>query len=499
MRSAVLERPRHSMPFLYALQDDDSTEISDIETTESITSNSLQLGEPEGESNSTLEEVLSAAGLTVSTKANTLTNTPQDKEMEKCDNHYPTAASKKRKTVWEHYARTRSHAPKTNGVPSRQQLQKWERELRAEEQALAAQEQGLINTPNVDQLSRIVEDELRYTFDTGRTANSPNQPQARPPSRRDVSSPSVLPQTEQSLSSTAGTAGFVDTSGMSKVVSHYSYSAFCTITPSPVPAVASFSDTPWAPTKRPERVLPINIDLLNYRARVAQGRKNYTEAVRLWELAVMLDPLDGRGWLGLARHELNSHGGTRSVEKAREIFKAAVRACPFNPYLLQGLGVLEEREGDLPRAMELFKEATKCDPLHTASWIARGRLEKRLRRVPAARDCFQRAVDAEPDSYYAWHCWAMLEAELRNFQDARLLFQRSLDANPRNAATFQAWGNMEARQVRNSRFARIIQYLISKSQRSYHFVSICSLLHAIEAKVRRSNKAFRGWPSRAAT
>ena len=119
MRSAVLERPRHSMPFLYALQDDDSTEISDIETTESITSNSLQLGEPEGESNSTLEEVLSAAGLTVSTKANTLTNTPQDKEMEKCDNHYPTAASKKRKTVWEHYARTRNHAPKTNGITIR--------------------------------------------------------------------------------------------------------------------------------------------------------------------------------------------------------------------------------------------------------------------------------------------------------------------------------------------------------------------------------------------
>ena len=80
----------------------------------------------------------------------------------------------------------------------------------------------------------------------------------------------------------------------------------------------------------------------------------------------------------------------------------------FNPYLLQGFGVLEEREGDLPRAMELYKEATARDPSHTASWIAGGRLEKRLRRVQAARDRYQRAVEAEPDLYYACtagQCW----------------------------------------------------------------------------------------------
>ena len=212
----------------------------------------------------------------------------------------------------------------------------------------------------------------------------------------------------------------------------------------PAPQFRAASDPLPGPRSAPP--LPINIDLLNWRARQAQGRRAFGDAVKLYERAIFLDPLDGRAWLGLARHELNTGGkGRGNVERARDVFKEGIKACPDNAHLLQGLGSLEERAGDLPLAMTLYQQATFVDSKHAASWVSRGRLENRLKRVDRARACFRRAIEVAPQSYYAWHCWAMLEADARNLREARELFQRALDANARNAATYQAWGVLEAK------------------------------------------------------
>lgn len=212
----------------------------------------------------------------------------------------------------------------------------------------------------------------------------------------------------------------------------------------PPPQYRAASDPLPGPRSAPP--LPVNIDLLNWRARQAQGRRAFGDAVKLYERAIFLDPLDGRAWLGLARHELNTGGkGRGNLERARDVFKEGIKACPENAHLLQGLGSLEERAGDLPLAMTLYQQATFVDSKHAASWVSRGRLENRLKRVDRARACFRRAIEVAPQSYYAWHCWAMLEADARNLREARELFQRALDANARNAATYQAWGVLEAK------------------------------------------------------
>lgn len=191
------------------------------------------------------------------------------------------------------------------------------------------------------------------------------------------------------------------------------------------------------------RPLKVNLDLLNYHAKVARRRRQYVEAQRLWHAAVELDPFDGRAWLALARHEMVV---LKNPARAREIFQNALQACPRNPYLLQALGVLEEKQGDLTAARRLFAEATRADASHVASWIARGQLEAKLRHVAEARLCYRKAVEANPNSHYAWHCLGMLERNLGNIENARALFARSVDANPRNAASYQAWAVMESKQ-----------------------------------------------------
>lgn len=191
-----------------------------------------------------------------------------------------------------------------------------------------------------------------------------------------------------------------------------------------------------------DRPLKVNLDILTYRARRAQQRKNYTLAVRLWKRAMEMDPKDGRAWVAMGNYESKTK---RNPNRAREMYNEGLESCPGNAYLLQALGILEQRQGDLSLAMELFKKATRLDPTHVASWVARGELESRFRRPSEARLCFRRAVQAEPKSYYAWHCWAILEEKCKNELAARELFRRSISANPRNAASYQAWGVLEAR------------------------------------------------------
>ena len=128
-------------------------------------------------SGETLEEILAAGGLNVQKPDNikgSFTGGAQDRRTMSSN---PPFTRRKKTNTWEDPANTEPPAG-IKGVPSRRQLQKWERELRAEEQALAAQEQGLINSPDVGQLSRIVEAELRDSYNTGTTTGSPSQPSA---------------------------------------------------------------------------------------------------------------------------------------------------------------------------------------------------------------------------------------------------------------------------------------------------------------------------------
>jgi len=316
-----------------------------------------------------------------------------------------------------------------NGVPSRRRLSKWENNVlrrlkddaEAEARAVQAEKSADVRRKVLQGLP-ITPQGLEAFKATSKQQQQQQQPLEWQPSR--------LPRSVTKRGSGSATSTKNPLPGLSFLLP-------------PTPPYRSASEPP--PSK--PKVLKVNLDLLNYNARQAQAHRNFSVAVEIWEKCLALDPSDGRAWLGLARHSVNSKKGRAvGVEHAREIYADGLRSCPGNPYLLQACGVLEERQGDIPKAMELYNEALKCDPTHAASWVSKGRLEQRLRRCDDSRLSYRRAVEAQPASYYAWHCWAMLEADAKNFKEARLLFQRSLNANPRNAATYQSWGVFEAKQ-----------------------------------------------------
>lgn len=191
----------------------------------------------------------------------------------------------------------------------------------------------------------------------------------------------------------------------------------------------------------PPTPLPVQLDLLNYYARVASRRRS-TRATsrRLYRRCVEINSADGRAWLGLARLSLVDG----DILAARKTFKAAVSASRKNPYLLQAWGVLEERQGAVDRAKGLYEAAVRADPAHAPSWVALGLWYRRVRNdLTQARQMFERGIEADPGNYYVWHVLGVLEKDCRCFPAARECFRRGVEANPNNAPTYVIWGSLE--------------------------------------------------------
>lgn len=195
------------------------------------------------------------------------------------------------------------------------------------------------------------------------------------------------------------------------------------------------------PASHPPAALPVQLDLLNYHARVASRRRSTRPtAHRLYRRCISLNSADGRAWLGLARLRL----ADGDVTAARRTFRAGVSASRGNAHLLQAWGVLEERQGNPARAKGLYEAAVRADPAHCAAWVALGLWYRRFQNdVSEARNAFKQGAEADPNNYYVWHVWGMLERDCRRLPVARECFRRGVEANPNNAATYVAWGSLE--------------------------------------------------------
>ena len=199
---------------------------------------------------------------------------------------------------------------------------------------------------------------------------------------------------------------------------------------------------PPAPKPSVPRPLPLQNDLLNYRARnLARQKASRPTAADMYLRVLRNDRSDGRAWIGLAR--LRARDGRN--EAAREAFAEGARCCVGNAYVLQAWGVFEQRIGNTRRALELFQSAVATDPKHCASWVALGLWYQRFaRNYTRASECFGRGAEADSKNYYLWHVWGVLERERRNYAAARRCFKNGIEANPRNGATYVAYGALEA-------------------------------------------------------
>ena len=242
------------------------------------------------------------------------------------------------------------------------------------------------------------------------------------------------------------------------------------------------------------RPVKANIDLLCYYAKKEFTTGNFEEAESLYNRAIDLDPYDGRAYLGNSKVRAHLHDYITS----REYLMNGLKLSPENPYLLQALGMHEQRQHNYEKALTIFNTCIKTNPKHTAAYVSKGNLLGReyginSANIASARACYQKAVKIDPSNEVAWHAWGMFERKItKSFKLAATLLAKATEINPRGGRCWHAWAMLEWKDNKNIDFARsLFQRAIRAYEKNGHSYQAWACLEKEQGDYEVAFKLFR--------
>ena len=241
--------------------------------------------------------------------------------------------------------------------------------------------------------------------------------------------------------------------------------------------------------------LKINADILTALAKKELRHGNrIEEAAELYEQAVRIDPRDGRAYLGLANCAARRRdfalqrkwlvlGTQHSVSTDHQQYDE-IPDRGANPFLLQALGCLEEKMGNLAVAEQLYTAAVHSRPSHAAAWVSLAQLRTRKlgRPVAAGRLCLETAERelakaGKPPSAYVYTAWANLEFHKGgDLRKARRLFEKAIQIDPKCSAAWLQLGVMEVKQENWEEAEKCFETVLKFDQRNSRVLQAYALM-----------------------
>ena len=247
--------------------------------------------------------------------------------------------------------------------------------------------------------------------------------------------------------------------------------------------------------RRLGNALKVNADRLNYHAKREFRHGRLEEARELYEQAIEMDPRDGRAYLGLSRIAQRRRdfayakkclrtGISNSFSRQEMSDGAILGDKGANPFLLQALGCLEERVGNLAEAEALYVEAAKSRPSHAAAWVSLAQLRTRKFRqgARAGRVCYQTAeLELQraglPASSFVYTAWAAMEyKKASDVRRARELFEKALGVDPKCSAAWLQLGVMEADKENWDRAQECFESALKNDQRNARILQAYAIM-----------------------
>jgi tetratricopeptide (TPR) repeat protein len=159
-----------------------------------------------------------------------------------------------------------------------------------------------------------------------------------------------------------------------------------------------------------------------------------------------------------------------------------------NPFLLQALGQLEQKTGNLAMAEELYLQALRSRPSHAAAWVALAQLRtKELRQgARAGRVCYQSAenelkrIGAKPNAfvYTAWASMEYKKGREDSIRRARELYRLALDADPRCSTAYLQLGVMESECGNYDRAKECFEKVLKFDQRNSRVIQAYAIMES---------------------
>ncbi|HNV68436.1 MAG TPA: polysaccharide deacetylase family protein [Candidatus Ozemobacteraceae bacterium] len=120
----------------------------------------------------------------------------------------------------------------------------------------------------------------------------------------------------------------------------------------------------------------------------------------------------------------------RDIVRDFEVLRQQLAQHPRDVAILNSLGILYARVGQLNDALSVWQRALEYDPRYVHLYNNIGSALKTQKRFAEARQVFQRGLQVAP-SYWIHYNLGLLEKELGRLADAAICFQMALRMNPK--------------------------------------------------------------------
>jgi len=130
------------------------------------------------------------------------------------------------------------------------------------------------------------------------------------------------------------------------------------------------------------------------------------------------------------------------ADNATKILRKAIELYPQDASLLQTLGTVENKLGNLDVARDLFRKSIAMKPL-APTFVAWALLEEQVGDVENARKIFDRALLVDPLHSPLYNAWGMMEARQGDLENCRRIYDRGIAMSTHGASLLQGYGQFE--------------------------------------------------------
>jgi len=145
-------------------------------------------------------------------------------------------------------------------------------------------------------------------------------------------------------------------------------------------------------------------------------------------------------------------------DRARDLFKDAIKNRPDYSEAFFALAVLEGDLGNLEEARNLYRDGLSLNPRNMQAYSNWAALEEKNGNHNESRKAFEKGIEIDPNNVSLLHSWATLEKKLGSYPKARELFQRATRLDPAQSRNWQSLGQLE---IKCSKFEEAEQYLLT--------------------------------------